>query len=552
MQLRYKNLFWIFAVLAAFSFDRLFWEKPGGINFFIFILLVLLGGLIPMWLEKMIIPWTSYLLLIPILFFSAFTFILSEPFTILISVLIALASLILFAATLRSGAWLRFRTRDYFLCVSNFLLHSIIGGFAYFKDAEEETPSSPKNQSKKPGGELKKQENTFSKKAIPYLRGVLLALPLLAVLTALLASADPVFSNRIQNLFSGFQLDAIGEYLFRLFYVFVFAYVILSAYYFGLVESKKWQEKILERKPPIGFLGAIESSIILGSINLLFLLFVVLQFTYLFGGESNIHLEGFTYAEYARRGFAELLAVAVISLLVFYILSMITRRESKSKQWSFSALGLILVALVGIILASAYLRLTLYETAYGFTRLRTLTHIFMIWTGLLLIGVAVLDIIKKMDRMALIVVLMVFGFGLTVSLLNIDRFIVRQNVTRSIATVDEKGTTVLDSGLDTGYLYSLSNDSIPPLVSVFSDPNTPKTVRDDIGGVLACRYAALDTEKEVPWTSYHVARVRANDLLKSLASQLDTYPTSETDGLLFVQVNGETRSCFGYEGSYMD
>ncbi len=45
---------------------------------------------------------------------------------------------------------------------------------------------------------------------------------------------------------------------------------------------------------------------------------MILQFTYLFGGTDNINVEGFTYSEYAVRGFFELVAVAVISLILFY------------------------------------------------------------------------------------------------------------------------------------------------------------------------------------------------------------------------------------------
>ncbi len=62
--------------------------------------------------------------------------------------------------------------------------------------------------------------------------------------------------------------------------------------------------------------GQIESSIILGSINFLFSIFILVQLTYLFGGESNISRQGFTYAQYARRGFFELIVVVVVSLLI--------------------------------------------------------------------------------------------------------------------------------------------------------------------------------------------------------------------------------------------
>ena len=555
MTFRYKHLVWILAVLAGFSFDRLFWEKPGGINFFIFILLIILGGLIPIWLEKIHISWFSYGLLLPIAFFAWMTAIRAEPFTIATNVLITLSTLILLSITLLNGSWHKFRIRDHALNLFKFLLNSIIGGILFFtKITRSDTPSAnaeTKDLSdtnfEEPvtgaeAGASKVKRNRFIKKAAPYLRGILLAFPILAILTALLASADPVFNDRIQNLFSWFEIESLGEYAFRLFYSLTFAYLILSAYYFSIVESKKWLEKKQEERQPGSLLGSIEASIILGGINLLFLLFVILQFTYLFGGQKNITVEGFTYAEYARRGFSELLAVALISLVVFYVLSMITKRDSKAKQWSFSGLGLFLVGHVAIILASAFTRLTLYEAAYGFTRLRTLTHVFMIWTGMLLFGVAVLDLVKKVDRMPTLLILMIFGFGLSINLLNVDRFIVKQNVTRSMPSSDEYHAPELD----TGYLYALSFDSISPLVAFYTNPDTPPKLQADIGGVLACRLATLDPSQIYPWTSWHYARAEAIEMLKAQSGVLEAYPVSEDNGL-FVEVNGEIRPCNGYD-----
>ena len=555
MTFRYKHLFWILAVVAGFSFDRLFWEKPGGINFFIFILLVILGGLLPIWLEKIHIPWPSYGLFLPIAFFAWMTFFRAEPFTMAINVLITLGTLILLSITLLNGSWHKFRVRDHAVNLFRFLLNSIIGGILFFTKIKQsqsstsnrETKDLPESNFEEPGtgaevSESKAKGNRFIKRAAPYLRGILLAFPILAILTVLLASADPVFNNRIQNLFSWFEIESLGEYAFRFFYSLIFAYLILSAYYFSIVESKKWLEKKQEERQPGSILGSIEANIVLGGINLLFLLFVILQFTYLFGGQKNITVEGFTYAEYARRGFSELLAVALISLVVFYILSMITKRDSKAKQWSFSGLGLFLVGLVAIILMSAFTRLTLYEAAYGFTRLRTLTHVFMIWTGLLLAGVAILDLIKKVDRMPTLLIIMIFGFGLSINLLNMDRFIVEQNVTRSMPSSEQDHAPELDAG----YLYALSFDSIPPLVEFSTNPDTPPALQAEIGGVLACRLAKLDPSQIYPWTSWHYARAEAIKMLKAQSEVLEAYPVSEDNGL-FVEVNGEIRSCNGYD-----
>ncbi|MBI4734169.1 MAG: DUF4173 domain-containing protein, partial [Rubrobacteridae bacterium] len=60
----------------------------------------------------------------------------------------------------------------------------------------------------------------------------------------------------------------------------------------------------------------IEASIILGSICLVSLAFVYLQFAYLFNGSASISAQGFTYAEYAHRGFFELLIASLFSFII--------------------------------------------------------------------------------------------------------------------------------------------------------------------------------------------------------------------------------------------
>ena len=121
----------------------------------------------------------------------------------------------------------------------------------------------------------------------------------------------------------------------------------------------------------------------LGSVVILFAAFVAIQFQYFFGGQANIHIEGYTYAEYARKGFGELVAVAFFSLLLLLGLGAITRRDTESQRKTFSSLGVGLVGLVLVMLISAFQRLALYESAYGFSRLRAYTHVFMIWLALL-------------------------------------------------------------------------------------------------------------------------------------------------------------------------
>jgi hypothetical protein len=546
MNHKYRHLFWLFALLTAFSFDQFFWGGLVGINILLFVMAALLGGLIPIWLGRNSIPWTSYLLLLPIVGFALMTFFRAEPLTSVMNVLITMGALVLLATTLRNGDWFRFNLQEHLVNTLKFLLNCFAGGILFFVNVKNKGSNDLSGETVEKDSQPGTETNTDEKKPrerkfLPYLRGVLIAVPILIILTLFLTSADPVFARRVQSLYSWFDIENIGEYIFRSIYIFIIAYLLLSAFYFGLVESRKIGKKVPSKPIVKPFLGFIESWIILGAVNLLFLSFVILQFTYLFGGKANINVEGFTYSEYAVRGYFELVAVVIMTLILFYVMTLITKRRTNAQRWVFSGLGLLLVGLTGIILASAYKRLSLYEAVYGFTRLRTMTHISIIWVGVLLLAVIILEIIRKTDRLAIILICIVFGFGLTANLVNIDGFIVQQNVDRAINVTEYNS----DESLDAGYLYTLSYDSIPPLISRFTDPTTPETIRDEIGGVLACRLATIDTLEDRPWHSFHYSQSRAVDLLEAYKNELEEYPVHEMQGWV-VEVNGETRPCDGY------
>ncbi len=158
--------------------------------------------------------------------------------------------------------------------------------------------------------------------------------------------------------------------------------------------TQSQDEKLVgEEKPAIEpFIGFTESSIVLGSVAALFLLFVSVQFRYFFGGILNIGFQGqgFTYSQYARRGFNELVAVAFLSLLLILGFSILTRRENNTQRRIYSGLSVAIVALVMIMLDSAFQRLALAVDWHGFSRLRVYPQIFMVWVGVLLVAVVIL------------------------------------------------------------------------------------------------------------------------------------------------------------------
>jgi hypothetical protein len=280
------------------------------------------------------------------------------------------------------------------------------------------------------------------------------------------------------------------------------------------------------------FLGFTEAAVVLGAVVVLFALFAVVQFQYFFGGQINITVQGYTFSEYARRGFSELVAVAFFSLLLFLSLSAVVKRQNKTQRWVFSGLGLGMVALVGVMLISAFQRLILYEAAYGFSRLRAYTHVFMIWLGVLLVVVVVLDILRKERTFALAALLASIGFAATLTLMNVDGFIVRQNVARAAAGAD----------LDVAYLASLSSDSVPALVDALQDGRLTPGTRDAAGAALACHiYYNYSQKPDMDWRGFTLSRWWAD---QAIAQSQGSYSIDDVNSPVQVETPlGEKYDC---------
>ncbi|VAW30854.1 hypothetical protein MNBD_CHLOROFLEXI01-4045, partial [hydrothermal vent metagenome] len=212
-------------------------------------------------------------------------------------------------------------------------------------------------------------------------------------------------------------------------------------------------EQVLTVLPRVFSIGFIETSTILILVSMLFASFVAIQFTYLFGGVANVTEAGYTFADYARRGFFELLTVAILTMLLVLGLNWLARRESKGQIRLFNGLGSLLIGLVLVMLVSAWRRMALYEAAFGYTELRLIVYVCMAWLAVTLLWF-LLTLWARPDRFAIGALLAVMGFLMTLNLINPDAFIAQQNLDRYVTTGD----------LDVVYLATLSNDAVPQLL----------------------------------------------------------------------------------------
>ncbi len=504
MRLKHISRLILIALLIAWCFDQLFWRKTPGVSFFIMVLIWLAAGLYLTRSERLKPARSSFYLLLPVLFFAFMTFQRLEPFTQAVNIVLSLACLLLLSITWLGGRWWQYDLGNYLYNGLHFAFDCLFSPVPILA-AQVRMAADPET------GVTRKPLAGRLRPILSLSLGLLLALPVVTVMAALLASADPVFDQQVQNLFQYLRVEKLAEYLYRLSYIILLAYLFAGVLLYALLSSSK--EKVSSsgalRLSP--FLGWLEAVTVLACVDLLFVFFVAIQFRYFFGGQANINLEGFTYAAYARRGFGELLAVAFISLLLFLVLSWVTRRQADRSRRLFSALGILLVGLVAVILVSAFQRLLLYEAAYGFTRLRAYTHIFMIWLGILLLATAALEWFGRLRYFALAALLACLGFGLTLNWVNVDAFIVRQNIARLIQ--ESSWTPLTSPACRTTPSPPCSRASIP----TGFQPTWCRAVKMD----LACRSASTAPR---PWQSFNASQYRAGLLLQRYQDELKDYP----------------------------
>jgi hypothetical protein len=375
------------------------------------------------------------------------------------------------------------------------------------------------------------------------IRGSAFALPVVFVFAILLGSADAVFASYVSHAWNGLTdllgLQLIDDLVGRSAVTLALAGLTTGAISYGLVRrlnpvhpleagdndidspspsmERGLGGEVEKRKP--GFkLSMIESTIVLGSIVLLFAVFVLIQFAYFFGGQANIGVEGLTYAQYARRGFFEMVAVSGMTLGIALALDHVTIRQEGRETILFRALSVVLVALTTIMLISASQRMWLYEEAFGFTQLRVYVHLAILWLGVLF-GVFVVALFRlKRHVFSFGVLLVIVGYLVSLNLLNVDHYIAERNVARYHDGYD----------LDIAFLNILSADAVPVILPLYAESEPGSTVNQWAGQWLARQLMNLDRAYEYSTSvfSRNLARDAAYAQLDAIRDSLPTYDYS--------------------------
>lgn len=315
-------------------------------------------------------------------------------------------------------------------------------------------------------------------------RAAVLGLPIMLIVGALLAVADPIFR-------SWFDLGPLVKHLFL---------ILIGAWLVAGLTRAASAVKPLPQLPAAPSLGLLEASFVLGGICALYATFAAAQVVALSGaGHRILVVHGLTYAKYARSGFFELLACAAITLLVL----LGVRAFADARKPLLVALSGLTVALTITIVVVAIRRLQLYEGAYGLTMLRLACLVAAVWIGLVFLLLGTTLVPRGLPRRLLPAAMIISGLVFTAAWGVSDPAVI-------VATTNlhraENGHS-----LDDYQAAGLGPDAVPVLLSGLHGISSADA---DVLWRMICS----STPGKSSGTAYNLARADATEAIESTCS----------------------------------
>jgi len=350
------------------------------------------------------------------------------------------------------------------------------------------------------GSQLKARETR------PAIRGVLITLPIVVILVAVLANADPLFAWLRDHVTALFPDIFSARMLF-----FMTLLVVTLGAYSAVARDLVPRPTAI---PPVRMVfGGTERRVLLWAVTTIVWLFVASSIVSLWADPAARAGTGITYADYARRGFGELAIASTVVIGVVLIASRFGARDDRAAR----VLSLAALAAVGAMLGIAFTRVLRYEWAYGYTASRMQAQGYM----LVLAGALVILALEVGERTApkrfayrvatcalVVIVASVYW--------NTDAWIANRNIDRYIAS----------GKLDVAYLtWGLSADAIPTVVRRRGVLGGAE--RDAVEAWLRCD-VRRELRPDPRWFEWNVRAIRALEAARPLLAQHGCPPPSRS------------------------
>lgn len=286
------------------------------------------------------------------------------------------------------------------------------------------------------GGEGRR---AFARRVLPVLAGLLLCIPLLAVVLPLLATADSTFFGQFLDDLYAFFADFQVWRLFREEWAIILMQMAVgvpaAVWLFGLVAggAHKRYTRCLDLRSAQQTMHAARVApattvrIVLGVACLTYLAFIACQLPYFFSAFAGAKPQQYAvYSEYARQGFFELCRIAAINLGLLALADSFCRLTGENKRApGLRFLNILLSALTLLVIATAFSKMGLYIVRHGLTPKRIMTCVFMVF----LAGLCVAVMAVQYKKFSVVRFAAVFGAGLlcALCLCNLNGLVARYN-----------------------------------------------------------------------------------------------------------------------------
>ena len=321
--------------------------------------------------------------------------------------------------------------------------------------------------------------------------------PVVIIVLGLLASSDAGF-ERLLNTITGYLTKQVWQYFTKI----IFA-VMLTFPVFSLLYSLRYDRRP-EKHPLGGFmlrLGAFDTLITAAALtvfSLIYAVYIALQADYFFSALRGMLPDAFTYAQYARRGFFELVGVVLINFCLIAAALALTKRSGGRPTSGCRYSVLILAAMTLLLIVTAASKMAMYVGSYGLTPLRVYTSWFMLLLGLVTVFMMIKVVFPRFDfyRVAAVSAITLY---LALNLANVDSIIAGYNI--SLYQQNYR------SELDTSVFYQLSDSAIPQIAALKDDPKYGSRIEEILN----------DREKQIEntsWQNFSLAKYIAQQAIE--------------------------------------
>lgn len=338
--------------------------------------------------------------------------------------------------------------------------------------------------------------------------GLIVAFPFVIIFAGLLSSGNHEFGQMLEDLWNKFfslwfdDFSQFIEFIGKLIVGFFVGLHIVVWNYFSWVKESALAERFsrikdFDDESVKKNWDYLVVTVFLFAINALFGLYVFTQIGYFFGGTENILSDSnnFTYAEYARRGFGELVVVSALSYMILLFVNLkaelVTKFSKIAYRLNATLLGLFTLA-IG---ASAVERILILQDAYGATELRFNAMVWTIGIGVLILSVIVSAWFKNYVRYtSLTLSFVAMGILVFYAAFPTDLYLARANYAR----FQEQGL------IDLPYILNLSDEALPVMIDLYEDENLPAEGRALVYSEFVERNSEYKSKVEGKWMSWKI------------------------------------------------